>query len=273
MRYDIVRASVRICFSKWNALLSIYACLVNDHSFLWFCSMQQYRLPPHPNTIELEWQGYKMSTNTTNTTSTTNNPSTVTFNVANDLSSERKAGKSLSLLSELTSSWSSEPVCVKYSLKDERDFVDIGAPTTAANGSSAPYRADSNSLDGQHHQHHQSHQQVLDERQNFVAKVDDKTTNAKAVSPGKGTAAHSKGSRSSADCKNMNYGGALVPDESRMRKREQLLRQCTEYLELESVASRYTKDTFKRGFLNKVRIFRPFHLIARERVFFYWDKV
>lgn len=179
----------------------------------------------------------------TNTTPTTNNPSTVRFNLANDSSDQRKPGKSLNLLDDLRSSWSAEPVCVKYSLKEDRAFVDVDPPTATANGNGASHRADSPNHDG-----HQEQQLVR--RRNLVAKVDDKTTNAKAASKG------STDSRPPANGRSMSFGGAFVPDERWMKKRDQLLGECAEYLEKESLASRYTKDTFKRGFLNKVRIFK-----------------
>lgn len=173
----------------------------------------------------------------TNTTPTTNNPSTVRFNLANDPSDERKAGKSLNLVDDLRSSWSAEPVCVKYSLKEDLAFVD--SPTATANGSGATHRADS--------PNHEGHQQLVRKR-NVVARVDDKT-NGKAASKG------STESRSAANGRSMSFGGYFVPDERWMKKRDQLLGECAEYLEKESVASRYTKETFKRGFFNKVRIF------------------
>ncbi|XKL66388.1 hypothetical protein PGB90_009808 [Kerria lacca] len=144
--------------------------------------------------------------------------SMVTFNLTNDFPSIRKH-KSICLLKELTSSWSSEPVCVKYNLKDEGDTIDTGS----------------------------SLRDDMSINQNFDAGVDENTiphvTNAKI----------SNWKISDSDKNKMNQSISVL-NENWTKKRTQLLRQCTEYLELESVGSKYTRDNFRKGFLNKVRI-------------------
>lgn len=144
---------------------------------------------------------------------TSSSPATVTFNATtNDVPGIGK-GKS-SLLRELTSSWSAEPVCVKYSLKDDRDFIDSNVRDEAANGEKCDLKNASSSK------------------------------SPSSISFG----CCAKSSRRDAK---MEYSG-FSADENWKKKRTQILRQCAEYLELESVNSKYTKDNFRRGFLNKV---------------------
>lgn len=147
----------------------------------------------------------------------------VTFNTMNsDLSIGK--GKSLSLLRELTSSWSSEPVCVKYSLKDDGDFGDCGGSqirqvdSTAVSAVPVAAAAPSSAVSG--------------------------VRNNCAVSGRPALA------RAAAVIK-PNFD-ILFADENWKKRRAQLLRQCSEYLELESINSKYSKENFRRGFLNKV---------------------
>lgn len=136
----------------------------------------------------------------------------VTFNTTkNDPPSSIGKGKSSSLLRELTSSWSSEPVCVKYSLKDDRDFIDSIARDEVANGEKCHLK---------------------------IGQCSNSVIELSAI-------------RTRNECAKMDYG-VLTNDENWKKKRAQLLRQCAEYLELESVNSKFTKDNFRRGFLNKV---------------------
>ncbi len=118
-----------------------------------------------------------------------------------------------SLLNKLTVSWSTDPVGLKYSLKDECDF-----PIASSIALHSPVD------------------------QNFGTK-----------SNNNGRSNGSDMERKNVSKRKRNYG-YFSPDENWTRKREQLLRQCEEYLELESIGSRFTKDNFKRGLLNMVRI-------------------
>lgn len=147
--------------------------------------------------------------------------SAVTFSV-HDLSNLR-TGKSVNLLRELTSSWSAKPVCVKYSLRDDCDFVDTG------NGASPPEHATSN--------------------QTFCSKI-----HKSSSSDGTSVAETSSSKMSNLLETRMNHSRTSI-DDNWTKKRTQLLRKCTEYLELESANSKYTKETFRRGFLNKVSSF------------------
>lgn len=186
----------------------------------------------------------------------------VTINDSNFPDNIRK-GKSLGLLRELTSSWSSEPVCVKYSLKDDCDFVDPGGGKAECI-SVIPNDATQNGDSGM--------------------KMKSSASNAKPIisknSSSSTPSSSSLGSCSvtsaiSTSCDGDDFVKTKTTyDDNWIRKRLQLLRQCTEYLELESVSSKYTKDNFKKGFLNKVRIFYCFsaYLADCENFYCEWNK-
>ena len=137
---------------------------------------------------------------------------TIASKTTNDPPSIGK-GKSSSLLRELTSSWSAEPVCVKYSLKDDHECMD-------------------SSLRKDHVPNGEKWQ--------------------KAAHSSKSTPAANSIELVRRSLK-IDNGGLSANDEHWKKKRAQVLRQCAEYLELESLNSKFTKDNFRRGFLKKVR--------------------
>lgn len=210
-------------------------------------------------------------------------PSAVTFNIpAYDLSNNLRIGKSTSLLRELTSSWSSEPVCVKYSLKDECDSVDdvnrvprdADDETTVANRRNAHTQlrrtkavaSSDGGAGGPTEPVDESKSHVSNGINNGSAATSAVSATAENSSPLSGFSAlfaflpsssssSPKSVRGAHETKRRMYGRLSV-DETWLRKRAQLLRQCVEHLELESVGSRYTKETFRRAFMNKVGVFR-----------------